>query len=277
MKPLALLTALVLCLSLSACHRTPEPTTPSSSAVAEKPTVKTIYVHTSVTQNSPSMDARTEFLYDENDHLKEVIQYSGTSQTLRYQVQCDDNGNFTVWTSNTDNLELIIRYAYDEQGRSLGTAHYQNGELMTATTYTWDGDLRTGVHVKMPGQNREQSTVYTYNSQGLLVRQDVYADGNLVRYGIHTADEWQRTTSISFYLPNGTPESTSTVVYEGFTQTHTLAQPDGTVTQKAVITYDDQGNLLSTVIYDGSDTLISSETHTWKAIQVPIDCPRASA
>ena len=56
-----------------------------------------------------------------------------------------------------------------------------------------------------------------------------------------------------------------------------LAQPDGTVTQKTVITYDDQGNLLSTVIYDGSDTLISSETHTWKAIQVPIDCPRASA
>lgn len=277
MKPLAFLAAAVLCLSLCACTSTPDTTTQSTTTAPEGSAFKTIYVHTSVTQNSAGMDARTEFLYDENDHLKEVIQYSGTSQTLRYQVQCDENGNFTTWTCATDTLELIIRYAYDDAGRSLGASHYQNGELMTATTYTWEGDLRTGVHVTMPGQNREQSTQYTYNSNGVLVRQDMYTDGNFVRYGICTTDDQNRTSSVSFYQPNGAVESTNTVVYDGLTQTHTLTKPDGTVTQKTVITYDEHGNLLSTVIYDGTGLQLSSESHTWRAIQVSVDCPRASA
>lgn len=278
MKPLALLLAALLCCGLCACSTTPEPTTqPTVPTTLPPPTHKTIYVHTAVTQSSATLEARTEFLYNENDHLKEVVQYSGTNQTLRYQVECDENGNFITWNCATDKLDLTIRYSYDHQGRSLGTAHYQNGEMMTATTYTWEGDNRTGVYVMMPSQNRDQATEYTYNAQGVLVRQDVYADGDLVRYGICTSDEENRTTVVAFYLPNGTPESTTTIVYEGLTQTHTMTQADGRLSQRTVITYDGHGNLLSTVIYDGEGNQLSSETHTWKAIQVPIDCPRASA
>ena len=274
-----MLLAALLCCGLCACSTTPEQTTQPTGSTTEPlpPTHKIIYVHTAVTQSSATMEARAEFLYDENNHLKEVVQYSGTSQTLRYQVECDENGNFITWTCTTDKLDLTIRYSYDAQGRSLGTAHYQNGELMTATTYTWEGDNRTGVYVIMPGQNRDQATEYTYNAQGVLVRQDVYADGNLVRYGICTSDEENRNTGVAFYLPNGTAESTNTIVYDGLTQTHTLTLADGTVSQKTVITYDEHGNLLSTVIYDGNGNQLSSETHTWKAIQVSIDCPRASA
>ena len=57
------------------------------------------------------------------------------------------------------------------------------------------------------------------------------------------------------------------VVYDG---------DEGTVYSQEY-TYDEHGNLLSTVIYDGNGNQLSSETHTWKAIQVSIDCPRASA
>ena len=275
MKSRALLAALAVCLCLAACS-TPEQPQSTTTAPAD-PNFKTVYVHTSVTQSSATVDARTEFLYDENDLLNEVIQYSGTNQTLRYQVQCDENGNFTTWSCTTDKLELTIRYSYDDQGRSLGSSHFQNGELITATTYTWEDHLRTGIHVIIPGQNQERSTQYIYNSQGILVRQSIYSDGNLSRYGICTTDDENRITSVSFYLPNGAADSVNTIVYDGLVQTHTLTLPDGTVTQTTVITHDEHGNLLSTVIYDGKGEIVSSETHTWKAIQVPIDCPRASA
>ena len=280
MKAMALLLAVLLCLGLCACvsvSEEPSQSTTGTTTAPLPPTHKTIYVHTAVTQSSATMDARTEFLYDENDHLKEVVQYSGTNQTLRYQVECDENGNYIAWTCAADALNLTIRYSYDDQGRSLGTAHYQNGELMTATTYTWEGENRTGVYVIMPSQNRDQATEYTYNSQGVLVRQDVYVDGNLVRYGICSSDEENRPVGVVFYQSNGTAESTNTITYDGLTQIHTLTLADGTVSQKTVITYDEHGNLMSTVIYDGNGSQISSETHTWKAIRVPIDCPRASA
>ena len=52
--------------------------------------------------------------------------------------------------------------------------------------------------------------------------------------------------------------------------------PDGTVNQTAVLTYDQYGNLLTQEIFDRNGQLISKETHTWREVIVPIDCPRAS-
>ena len=104
MKPLAYLCALALCFSLAACTPAPAPATTTAttkptvttpSTVPKDPNTKTVYVHTSINKSSDAMDALTEYLYDENDCLTEVIQYSGTAQTQRYSVVCDENGNFT--------------------------------------------------------------------------------------------------------------------------------------------------------------------------------------
>ena len=137
MKPLAFLCTLVLCLSLAACAQTPSagttvPTTAptaASTTVPPNPTTKTVYVHTSVTSTSDTMDARTDYLYDFNNCLTEVIQYSGTTQTQRYAVSCDENGNFIRWEATVGPLELYIEYAYDGQGNKLGNSLYQSGEL----------------------------------------------------------------------------------------------------------------------------------------------------
>lgn len=285
MKPLAFLCTLVLCLSLAACAQTPSagttvPTTAptaASTTVPPNPTTKTVYVHTSVTSTSDTMDARTDYLYDFNNCLTEVIQYSGTTQTQRYTVSCDENDNFIRWEATVGPLELYIEYAYDEQGNKLGNSLYQSGELMSQTVYTLENGVHTDVLSIMPAQNREIRTQYTYNSQGTRVREDHLLNNVLLRYGIYTTDNQGRVASISFYQADGTAHSTVSYSYDGLTETQIAKNAAGEIQQKTVTTYDDHGNLLCKQVYDGQNTLVSTETHTWMAITVPFDCPRASA
>lgn len=251
-------------------------TAPTSQTTLPPKTTKTVFVHTSITQNSATMDARTEYIYDENDLLREVAQYSGTSQTRLYQVENDENGNFTRWYCTVGETELAIHYEYDQQGRSIGTAYYQNNELMTRLCYSFSGDLRTSMISTMPAQNSESRTEYTYNSYGYLVRQDQFVNGSLVRYGICATDGIGRVVRVFFYLPDGTRSASAVYTYEDLTTTCTLEQEDGTVLSKTVTVHDEFGNLLESTVYDSADRVVSTEIHTWKAIEVPVDCPRAS-
>lgn len=283
MKRLSLFLAFLLCVGLAGCAETPQgpsaslTTAPSTTTAYVDPTVKTIFVHTSVTTASDTMDATTEYLYDENDHLVEVIQYSGTSQTQRYSVVCDENGNFIQWNTTVGELSLSIQYSYDAEGRKLGSSQYHNDELMSSTVYTWNGDLLVQTLSVMPAQNSELCARYTYNSQGIRVREDHLINNVVVRYGIYTNDDSGRVLTVNYYLSSGVRESLVEYTYEGLTQTKITYAADGTMQQKAVVTYDEFGNLLCTQTYDSQNKLISTETHTWKAIQVSIDCPRASA
>ena len=267
----SLCAALLLCL-LGCDSNTPDPK-PSSTVPKN---TKTVFVHTSITQNSANMDARTEYIYDENDLLKEVIQYSGTIQTRLYQVENDENGNFTRWHCTVGSTDLTIDYEYDAEGHSTATAYYQNGELMTSLRYTYEEGFRTAMISTMPAQNSESRTEYIYNSQGAMVRQDQFVNGSLSRYGICSTDEQQRLVKIAFYLPSGTPDATAVYTYDGLTQTCVLIDGISTVLSKTVTTYDEFGNLLQVQAFDASGALVSTETHTWKAIEVPLDCPRAS-
>ncbi len=284
MKPLAFLCVLALCLSLGACSEGAPDAAASTTAptatpttLPPDPTVKTVYVHTSVTSSSDTMDARTEYLYDNDGYLIEVIQYSGTTQTQRYSVTCDENGNFIRWDAIIGPLELYIAYAYDELGNKLGNSLYQNGELMSQTVYTFENGMHTDILSVMPAQNRETRTQYTYNSQGIRVREDHFVNNVLQRYGIYTTDEQGRVVSVSFYQADGTAHSSVSYSYDDLTETQITKNASGQIQQKTVITYDKHGNLLSKKIYDSADILLSTETHAWKAVTVPFDCPRASA
>lgn len=290
MKPLALICVLVLCFSMVACGNTVPAETKPTETVTAKPTTKptakptkpadpnfkTIYVHTSVTTVSDTMDARTEYQYDDDDRLMEVIQYSGTAQTQRYSVVCDENGNFTQWKTTVGTLELAIHYDYNEDGQSLGSSQYHNGELMASTTYVWKDGLHTETVSTMPAQNQTSTIRYTYNSMGVRVREDHWLNDVQQRYGVYTLDDKGRAISISYYLANGTAESTTEITYGALSQTWVVRNSDGAMQQKTVTTYDQHGNLLEKRIYDSENRLQSTQTHTWMAITVPVDSPRAS-
>lgn len=253
-------------LVLPACDAEPQPTVPT------EPAYKTVYVHTSITQEIGSTVSRTEYIFDQNNLVKEVVVYTNDTETKRHSVECDENGNYIRWTSDGS----VMEYAYDEVGHNLGMSMYIGGNLVSSTEYVWENGLRTSVTTKMAAQNMTQKVLMTYNAAGFLLRQDSYTADTLTNYSIYTTDENGRVQSMSTYLPDGTLFSVSTHNWKSDTQTVTTTDANGTVTQIAVMTYDVAGNLLTHEIYNADKELISKESHTWKAIQVDPECPRAS-
>lgn len=260
----------ILCalLCLTACTQNPAPdetTTPAD------PLHKTVYVHSSITQEFGASVSKTEFLFDEKDHVKEVVVYTNGTESKRHSVECDENGNYVRWVSEGS----VMEYDYDELGQSLGMSMYINDALVSSTQYTWENGLRTSVTTTMATQNLTQKTLMTYNRAGHLLRQDSYLGDTLHSYSIYATDEQGRTQSISAYQPDGTLLYQQSSVWNGTTQTTTTTQ-DGSVVQTSIMTYDENGNLLTHTVYNADNELVSKETHTWKALQVDLDSPRAS-
>ena len=263
----AILTGLCLTLCLTACSAEPTP-----SAAPTEPLFKTVYVHTSITQEFGSTVSRTEFLFDEQDHVTEVVVYTNDTETKRHNVECDENGNYIKWLSDGS----VTEYTYDEQGNSLGVFQYLNDKLVSATEYTWENSLRTSVTTTMATQGISQRITMTYDSNGHLLRHDSYTADTLNSYSIYATGEDGRICSVTAYQPDGTLLYTSTCTWDGSTETVVSALPDGTVKQTMVLTYDEHGNLLTQESYDSENKLYSREIHTWKAVEVAATCPRAS-
>lgn len=267
-KIIALIAALSVLLCLTACTQEPAPTEPPPT----EPPYKTVFVHTSITQELGSTVNKTEFLFNEQDHVSEVVVYTNGTETKRHSVECDENGNYIRWTCDGS----VMEYAYDEQGHSLGMTMYIGGEVVSSTRYTWENGLRTSTTTTMSTQNTTTKTLMTYNAASQLIRQDSYTADTLSSYSIYANDAQGRVQSMAAYQPDGTLQYKITYAWDGNTQTATLTQADGSLAQTSVMTYDENGNLLTHTVYNANNELISKETHTWKALQVDPDSPRAS-
>ena len=264
-KLTALLGALALLWGLCACtDSSAEPTEPTQA-----PT-KTVYVHSSITQEFGSTVSKTEFVFDEADRVREVIVYTNGAETKRHSVICDENGNYIRWTSDGS----VTDYTYDQEGHITLRTMTVDGSAVSSTAYTWENGLRTCVTTVMGDMT--QTALMTYNAVGVLLRQDTYAGDNLTSYSIYAPDENGRTKTMSTFHPDGSLQSIGEHSWDGNTQTITTTAPNGAVIQIARLTYDDAGNLLTHEVYDGQQKLLSKESHTWKAIEVDPDCPRSS-
>ena len=237
-----------------------------------EPQWKTVYVHSSISYNSGGVSNRTDYCYDANNHLTDVIVSDAEGKQLhRYLVECDEHGNPIEWASAAG---TTVNYTYDAQVRTLKTETY-NGELfMTSTEYNWSGDLRISTTVKTPSQ--ENRLEYTYDETGKLTRQDMYENGQLRNYGLYTLGEDGKPVLCSHYDAAGTLTATVTYEYLENQETRTTADAQGKVTMTNILTYDPQGNLLSEEHLDGSGATLSLEVHEWIPLEVAIDVPRAS-
>lgn len=259
---------LLAVLMLAGCTPEPQelPTEP------EAPTTKTVYVHSSITRTQGESTSRTEYVYDDQSCLTDVVIYDGENQPLQqYLVTCDETGNPIRWHS--ESVGSAVTYAYDAKGHTLGTYTYTGETLMSSTEYTWSGDLRLSLTVKTPAQ--EQRTEYTYDDNGTMTRQDVYMDGQLTGYGLFTCGEDGKPVLCESFDPEGNVISTVEYQYEG-TQETRVTKAEGLVTQTQIMSYDAHGNLLSNRLLDANGSQIFSETHVWQAIEVPLEAPRAS-
>ncbi|MBQ7416004.1 MAG: hypothetical protein IJW14_03080 [Oscillospiraceae bacterium] len=267
-KKISLLCALALMLWLTGCFRSGSDDTTAPT----EPPYKTVYVHSSITQEFGSSVSRTEYLFDQNDQVQEVVVYTNDVETKRHSVECDENGNYIRWISDGS----VMEYTYDKDGHNLGMSMYIGGVLVSSTRYTWENGLRTSATTQMAAQNMTQRVQMIYDSHGHLLRQDSYTADTLSSYCIYVSDENGRVQAMTAYQPDGTFLSLSAHSWSGTTQTITTTDPDGKLIQTAVMTYDEHGNLLTHQVRNADGELVSKETHTWKAVQVDPDCPRAS-
>lgn len=266
---------LALMLALSGCGSEPEVTAPTTAANDSQ--TKTVYVHTSITRTDATATHRTEYLYNDRDILTDVVITGEDGVELqRYQVNCDNHGNPKDWNTSLDGVKSSIAYKFDEHGHTLGTYAYSNDTLITSTEYTWSGDLRVSNTVKAVSQGFEQRIEYTYDENNRLTRQDQYVDGELTAYAICTCDDQGRLITSQGFDLEGNPSSTISYTYEGNTETRVTKKKDGTVLQIQTLTYDEHNNLLTNTLTGSDGTLVSTETHTWKAVEVPFNSPRAS-
>ena len=269
-KITALLSVLALAFGLSACGGPSEPG-PAATDPTEPP-YKTVYVHSAITQEFGSTVSRTEYVFDDMDRVTEVIVYTNDVETKRHSVQCDENGNYTKWTSDGS----VMEYTYDGEGHSLGMTMYIDGQEVSTTAYTWERGLRTSAITRMAGQDMTQKVLMTYDSGDKLLRQDSYSAETLDSYSVYAYDADGRVAAMTTYHPDGSIYSIASHSWEGDTQTIITTDPVGSVMQTAILTYDEAGNLLTHTVYNLYGDQVSKETHTWKAIQVDPDCPRAS-
>lgn len=269
-KKTAVLAAMVLAFGMSACG--PRPQSVPAPTEPTEPPYKTVYVHAAITQEFGSTVSRTEYVFDEQDQVTQVIVYTNDVETKRHSVTCDENGNYTRWTSDGS----VLEYSYDDEGHSLGMTMYIDGQEVSTTTYTWERGLRTSVTTRMAGQNMTQEVLMTYDSGGRLLRQDSYTADTLDSYSVYVYDADGRVATMTTYHPDGSLYSIATHSWEGNAQTIITTDPAGQVMQTAVLTYDEARNLLTHTVYNLYGDQVSKETHTWKAIQVDPDCPRAS-
>ena len=261
-----LLCLLLLVLLLTGCAESG----PEEPVENNTPT-KTVYVHKSITRSQDSNSSRTEYVYDDENWLTDVIISNGEgAQLQRYLVHCDENGNPLEWSSGDG---TSIRYTYDAQGRTLRTDTYSDDTLLTSTEYTWSGSLRVSTTVKT--LTLEQRTEYTYDDKGCMTRQDLYTGGVLSSYGLFTLDDEGKATLCSTFDAAGNPVAEVRYEYEPNKESRITSDLQGAVLQTQTMIYDDHGNLLENKLTDANGTVMT-ETHEWISIEVPAGTPRAS-
>lgn len=265
-----LLCLLLLLLLLVGCGKK-TPQVPETPPVTE-PTTKTVYVHSSITRIQGNTTGRTDYIYNDDNLLTDVIMSDGEGNELqRYLVACDENSNPIEWSSADGNM---VTYTYDNRGRTLRTETYAGETLMTSTEYTWSGNLRVSVVVKTASQ--EQRTEYAYDEKGGLTRQDLYVGGVLNGYGLYTLDEEGKATLCQTFYPEGEPLVEVVYEYEGNTEKRITKDMQGKIMQTQIMIYDDQGNLLQNDLLDATGAVVSSEIHEWLPVEVSVDAIRAS-
>lgn len=272
-KLFSLLAATVLLVSMAGCNKAPEATPESTTTqpTTQKQT-KTVFLHESVTHNVGGKISKTQYVYDSADRLTDVVVYDNDTESRRYLVTCDEVGNPIRWAS----AESATEYAYDALGHITCTKVYSGDILITTTEQVWVGGLRISVTANSPAQDFVNRTEYTYDDKSRLIRQDMYMGGQLSSYSICQTDDQGRLKRTDTYTPEGALTKSTIYAYDEKSERRTFLSAGGAITQTTLLTYDEFGNLLTSQTTNLQGELISGESHTWRAIEVPLDSTRAS-
>lgn len=248
------------------------PTEPAETEPTEtEPTTKLVSVISSVTSSFGAAETRSERVFDENGQVTQIITYSNGQETQRFDVECDEHGNYTRWVSG----QSVTEYTYDREGRVTGTYVYLGEVLQLSSQYVWEDGLLTATIQSNPVQNLEQRLDCRYDAQGRLIREEHSVNGSLISYTAYSYSADGSATVTTY----GSDGSVTRIAIQTTTDTEVTISstlPDGTFAGKRVKTYDEDGNLLTDTEYGEDGTVLSRQSYAWRTVEVPADCPRAS-
>ena len=222
------LISLLLCLLLlSGCAETYDGPTVSKSVCT------VMEMETYNPDGSISQNIREEYAYDIHGNRSQVLSWYDDDPYEKSILRYDDEGR--LLRSDTCDAgswlpfpRYTYIYTYDDQGRMTSTTNRYRREKST-TTVTYDDEAKTRTTTAYGGV-----TVEYLNEQGWVLRSEqVFTNGSTV------LTEFDRR-------PDGKP-----LAYRSY--------EDGILISETVITYDDQGRILTqTEIKDGISTLLFS-------------------
>ncbi len=208
------------------------------------------------------------FTYDANNRMTDrLVTRADGSTYLHYTYQYDENGNQTLRTEDYSEYYYEYTSTYNDQGLRTQEVCTQNGEHFRTDTYSYDEQGRvvdyvegtmsrthylytdnttTEQDVSDDGSRVYEYTVYTYDANGKLLKEEFFADGELEDYDEYTRDaSGNALEKRSYSVDDGEAELDRRIVY----------------------TYDENGNLTEKNIYE-NDALSRRLVYTYIQLQV---------
>lgn len=107
----------------------------------------------------------------------------------------------------------------------------------------------------------QSSYLYFYDENGAEVRREQYSNGQLFLYYTYTYDQAGNELTRTQFDPNGTENWIYDYTYdENGNKIQMLRYEDGTLTEKYIYSYNEQGDLAETLTYFGADDNKANKT-----------------
>lgn len=252
------LAALVLAVLLCGC--TPQHNYPTTQHATEttrpsvtQPTVK-VLTPVSAVCNLPDgfLNYYLTLQYDAMGNLQSITRRNAQGQQeAKESYRYDDQGRVTA-IQPKDGLETTY-HTYDTAGNRIRT---EAGLVRQEYSYDAQGLLQT--QELYAGDVLSQYTTYTYNDQGLLEKVQEYdSQGALLGYTQYTYNRRGWLLKEETYDDAGSPPAAITYQYnsQGFRLVQEKRNSSGGLISLVRMTYDGRGNLLTAHQYDENQEL----------------------
>lgn len=213
------------------------------------------------------------YTYDADNRKTDLlVTRSDGSSYQHYTYQYDAKGNQTLRTEDYSEYHYEYATTYNDQGLPTEIVCTQNGTPYSTDSFTYDDQNRVVDHisgtisrthyvytdntvaeqdVNDDGTKVYEETIYTYDANGKLLKEEFFEDGELLDYKEYTRDTDGKAMEKRSY---------------------SVSDAEATLTRKMVYTYDENGNLTEVNTYE-NDTLTARRVYTYT--QVRLDPQRA--
>lgn len=255
-------------LSLTACGKSAQPiaeAAPKTRTVLNILTIETFAGDVTIAN-------KTEYLYDDQGLMSEIIAYTNGAETSRAAVENNEYGEPIRQTAISGSVTTVTesKRTYDETGTLLNTVDTatRDGDLTDIREYTYnpDGTIAKAVFTTLGENGYTASNTYEYDEEGRQTAVIRESNGYTARTETEYDESGRALRTVSANADGQVTTYSEFTYAEDSTVTQAAYSADGTPMGHTLTTQDAQGNPLTVETYTG-DTLMMRMTYIY--ITVP--------